>query len=67
MMYWTPCKVKLPKKPLFSSVKGYIVQDANVIYPYSAYWDGEKWMDVHENELHDIIAWMPLPNPYTLK
>lgn len=66
MIYWTPCKVKLPKKPLFSE-DSYIVQDAKVELPYSAYWDGEKWTDDDDNELHDIIAWMPLPKPYILK
>ena len=65
MMYWTPCKTKLPNKPL-NEYDNYIVQDANVIYPYAAFWDGEKWFDGYENELDSIIAWMPAPKPYTL-
>ena len=64
MMYWTACKNKLPEKPL--EYDSYIVQDANVVLPYSAFWDGERWFDEYEEELHDIIAWMPLPKPYTL-
>ena len=60
---WIPCKDKLPPKPLFGH-DGYIVQQDNVIEPYSAYWNGEKWTDDDNNECYGIIAWMPLPPKY---
>lgn len=63
---WIPCKERMPKKPLFSW-DGYIVQKNNVEEPFSAYWDGEKWMDDEDNEIEGIIAWQPLPTPYEEK
>ena len=60
---WIPCSERLPDKPIFSH-DGYIVQQACVVEPYTAYWDGEKWSDVIDNDIEDIIAWQPLPAPY---
>lgn len=60
---WVSVKDKLPPKPEFSE-KGYIIQTANVIEPYSAYWDGNIWIDTDCTIIDNVIAWMPLPEQY---
>lgn len=60
---WIPCSERLPDKPMFSH-DSYIVQQYCVVEPYTAYWDGEKWSDVVDNDIKYIIAWQPLPEPY---
>lgn len=57
---WIPCSKELPPKPLIGC-DGYIVQQYDVVEPFSAYWDGEKWTDVDGNEIEEIIAWQQLP------
>lgn len=58
---WIPCSERLPEEPLFE--KGYIVQSEYIKEPFSAYWDGENWTDVYDEEI-EVIAWQPLPNPF---
>lgn len=60
---WIPCSERLPSKPLVGE-DSYLVQKKSVIKPFSAYWDGEKWTDILDDILYDIVAWMPLPEPY---
>ena len=60
---WIPCSEWLPEEPLFAD-EGYIVQQKRVREPFTLYWDGEKWTDANGDEEDDIIAWMPLPEPY---
>lgn len=47
--------------------KSYIVQDKYVLEPYTVYWDGEKWTNILDDVLTDIIAWQPLPKRYKEK
>jgi hypothetical protein len=60
---WIPCSESLPKKPEFGE-DSYLVQSKIVKTPYTAYWDGEKWSDVLDEKIFDVIAYMPLPEPY---
>lgn len=61
---WIPRSERLPEEPEYG-VDGYIVQSKDVAEPYSAYWgeDG-TWTDSDCNVIKDVIAWMPLPEPY---
>lgn len=58
---WIPCSERLPEEPLFE--KGYIVQSEYIKEPFSAYWDGENWTDVYDEEI-EVIAWQTLPKPF---
>lgn len=60
---WIPCSERLPNKPEFGW-DGYLVQDAYIVKPYDAYWNGKCWTDIDNNVLDNIVAWMPLPEPY---
>ena len=60
---WIPCSERLPEKPEVW-VDSYIVQQRHVYTPFSAYWDGKKWTDEYAEELNNVLAWMPLPEPY---
>lgn len=60
---WIPCSERLPNKPEFGW-DGYLVQDAYIVKPYDAYWNGKCWTDIDDNVLDNIVAWMPLPEPY---
>ena len=60
---WIPCSEKLPPHPEMAD-DGYIVQQYNVIEPYSAYWSGMCWTDAMGDKIDGIIAWMELPPQY---
>lgn len=57
-----PCR-GLPKKPE-CGVNGYIVQKKRVAEPFSAYWDGERWTNEDDDVIDEVMAWLPLPEPY---
>ena len=57
---WIPCEVELPPKPRFSE-DSYLVKTKCVTTPYTAYWNGEKWTDVLDDDIEDVIAWCPIP------
>lgn len=59
---WIPCEVELPPKPRFSE-DSYLVKTQCVTTPYTAYWNGEKWTDVLDDDIDDVVAWRPIP-PY---
>lgn len=61
---WIPCSERLPKKPEIYGDDGYIVRTRRVSQPFSAYWDGIEWKDDADDAVDDVIAWMPLPEPY---
>lgn len=63
---WIPVSKRLPPKPeeYHMHEKSYIVQERYVLEPYTAYWDGEKWTNILDDVLTDIIAWQPLPERY---
>lgn len=62
---WIPCSVRMPDKPdEYYGEEGYIVQTDDIIEPFSAYWDGEKFTDSEDRVVYDVIAWCNLPKPY---
>ena len=60
---WIPCSERLPKKPERGE-SGYIVQKKRVSEPFSAYWDGDRWTNEDDDVIEEVMAWMPLPDPY---
>lgn len=64
-MKWIPCSERLPKKPeIDGDSDGYIVQTRRVAQPFIGYWDGREWTDEEVYVVDEVIAWMPLPEPY---
>lgn len=62
---WIPCSERLPKKPeIYGDSDGYIVQTRRVEQPFIGYWDGREWTDEEVDVVAEVIAWMPLPEPY---
>lgn len=62
---WIPCSERLPKKPeIYGDSDGYIVQTRRVAQPFIGYWDGREWTDEEVEVVDEVIAWMPLPEPY---
>ena len=59
---WIPCEKELPPMPRFSE-DSYLVKTSCVTTPYTAYWNGEKWTDVLDDDIEDVIAWCQIP-PY---
>ena len=62
---WIPVSKRLPKKPkIDGDSDGYIVQTRHVAQPFIGYWDGREWTDEEVDVVDEVIAWMPLPEPY---
>ena len=73
---WIPVGERLPEKPTgqdwyWSSnqrkdiaADEYIVMIEGAKSPTTLHWTGEEWMDIYDNEIYKIVAWMPLPKPY---
>ena len=62
---WIPVSKRLPKKPeIDGDSDGYIVQTRRVAQPFIGYWDGREWTDEEVDVVDEVIAWMPLPEPY---
>lgn len=64
VMEWIPVTERLPEKPESDKEDVYLVQHAYVRYPFSAWWDGERFTDVDDCLLYYVIAWAELPEPY---
>ena len=60
---WISVEERLPEEPKYIE-DSYIVQQENVIDPFSAYWDGKEWTDTNDEPIKRVIAWQPLPEPY---
>lgn len=66
---WIPCSERLPEESgqYLITVKYKPVDGYEDIYAEHGEWNGEKW-DMfcfgHCGEVENIIAWMPLPEPY---
>ena len=67
---WIPCSERMPEYPFGCLVT---VWDTNPItmdefeniLPYFVGWDGEQWNDGEGDQCpFEVIAWMPLPEPY---
>lgn len=61
---WIPCSERLPDKPETYEEDSYLIQDYQIVTPYSAYWNGEIWTDVDGKIIVNVLAWQPLPQPY---
>ena len=74
---WIPCSERLPEKPVGVCYfdhdgkdvpgKEYIVMIEDAIEPTSLYWTGDVWFSpygIDKDTEYDVIAWMPLPEPY---
>ena len=67
---WIPCSYMLPEEPFGCLVtvidcEPVTQTDFENILPYFVGYDGESWNDEDGNEIpFDVIAWMPLPEPY---
>ena len=71
---WIPCSERLPKEPKTNPVlegknlELYLVttehgsNEQDKVYPFRAFWNGVNFTDGWH--ILDVIAWMPLPEPY---
>lgn len=65
---WIPVSDRLPKKPeIDGDSDSYIVQTRRVAQPFIGLWDGREWTDEEIYVVDEVIAWMPLPEPYKEK
>lgn len=61
---WIPCSERLPKEN-----GEYIVSLEDSVYPWARFFNG-KWFMLPINAIarefgeYEVIAWMPLPEPY---
>lgn len=49
---------------IYGDSDGYIVQTRRVEQPFIGCWDGREWTDEEADVVDEVIAWMPLPEPY---
>lgn len=67
---WIPVEKGLPEDASISCLVTVEEDDIygepqSVIYPEFVGWDGETWNDASGKQIaFDVIAWMPLPEPY---
>ena len=66
---WIPCSERLPEESgqYIITVKYVHVDGYEDLYAEHGEWDGDHWEMFclgHCGEVEDIIAWMPLPEPY---
>ncbi len=68
---WILCDERLPEEPfgclvtIIDSVPS-TGEDFENLLPCPVGYDGEQWNDADGEEIpFDVIAWMPLPEPYT--
>lgn len=71
---WIPCSERLPEEPKENPVfdgkylEVYLVttkygsNEQDKVYPFRAFWNGINFTDGWR--ILDVIAWMPLPEPY---
>ena len=67
---WIPCSERLPEEPFGCLVTVWDTNPVTMdefenILPYFVGWDGEQWNDADGEQCpFEVIAWMPLPEPY---
>lgn len=71
---WIPCSERMPEEPKENPVfdgkylEVYLVttkygsNEQDKVYPFRAFWNGINFTDGWN--ILDVIAWMPLPEPY---
>ena len=68
---WIPCSERLPdepeENPVFENkrLELYLVSVKYTDYPFRAFWNG-KFFTEGWSKLENVIAWMPLPEPYKI-
>ena len=66
---WIPCSERLPEESgqYIITVKYVHVDGYEDLYAEHGEWDGDRW-DMfcfgHCGKVEDIVAWMPLPEPF---
>lgn len=67
---WIPCSERLPEEPFGCLVTVWDTEPMTMdefenLLPYFVGWDGERWNDGEGEQCpFEVIAWMPLPEPY---
>ena len=67
---WIPCSERLPEEPFGCLVTVWDTNPVTMdefenILPYFVGWDGEQWNDGDGEQCpFEVIAWMPLPEPW---
>ena len=67
---WIPCSERFPEEPFGCLVTVWDTNSVTMyefenILPYFVGWDGEQWNDADGEQCpFEVIAWMPLPEPY---
>ena len=67
---WIPVSERLPEEPFGCLVTVWDTNPVTMdefenILPYFVGWDGEQWNDADGEQCpFEVIAWMPLPEPY---
>ncbi len=66
---WVPCSERLPKKPFKCLLTIHTDGEGNWVCPVAHVWNGRTWNDCNGVPIglacfEEIIAWMPLPEPY---
>lgn len=67
---WIPVSERLPEEPFGCLVTVWdtdpiTMDEFENILPYFVGWDGEQWNDDEGKQCpFEVIAWMPLPEPY---
>jgi len=67
---WIPCSERLPEEPYGCLVTVWDTNPVTMdefenILPYFVGWDGEQWNDGDGEQCpFEVVAWMPLPEPY---
>lgn len=70
IMRWIPCSERLPEEAFGCLVTVWDTNPVTMdefenILPYFVGWDGEQWNDADGEQCpFEVIAWMPLPEPY---
>lgn len=70
MNNWIPVEERLPEEPFGCLVtvmdtEPMTCEEFENLLPYFVGWDGEQWNDGDGEQCpFEIIAWMPLPEPY---
>lgn len=70
---WIPCSERLPEEPYGClatvwDTNPVTMDEFENILPYFVGWDGEQWNDDDGEQCpFEVVAWMPLPEPYKQK